>query len=125
MVEIVDFSQNFSLPYHVSSFDNPFFLIVFVVLEGPNYHHWSHSFQISLISRNKVGFIDQTIEAPTHTSLLFSAWHRANMLVVSWILKTVSPPITQSITCMDNAFNIWNDLREQLSQRDMIHIVDL
>jgi len=46
------------------------------------------------------------------------------MLVVSWMLKVVSPPIVQSIICMNNSFDIWNDLRERFSQRDMIHISD-
>jgi len=125
MVEIVDPSQDFSSPYHVSSSDNPSFLIVPIILEGPNYHHWSHSFQMSLISKNKICFIDGTIQAPTYTNPLFSTWQRANMLVVSWILKAISPSIAQSIICMDNAFNIWNDLKERFSQGDMIRIVDL
>jgi len=59
---------------------------------------------MSLISKNKIGFIDGTIEAPNSTSALFPAWQRANMLVVSWILKAVSQSIAQSIICMDNAF---------------------
>ena len=125
MAEIVDPSQDFSSPYHVSSSDNPSCLIVPIILEGPNYHHWSRSFQMSLISKNKIGFIDGTIQAPTRTSPSFSTWQRANMLVVSYILKAVSPSIAQSIICMDNAFNIWSDLKERFSQGDMIRITDL
>jgi len=45
------------------------------------------------------------------------------MLVVSLMLKIVSPPIVQSIICMDNAFDIWNHLKERFS-RDIIHISD-
>nr|KYP43959.1 hypothetical protein KK1_034599 [Cajanus cajan] len=80
---------------------------------------------MSLISKNKISFIDGTIEAPTRTSSLFPAWQRANMLVVSWMLKAVSPSIAQSIICMDNAFDIWNDLKDRFSQGDMIRISDL
>jgi len=72
MGEVVDPSQKFCSPYHVSSSNNPSFLIV-SILEGPNYHHWYHLFQTSLISKNNIDFIDGTIEAPTHTSLLFLA----------------------------------------------------
>ena len=110
--EVDDPSQDLSSPYHVSSSDNPSFLIVPIILEGPDYHHWSRSFQISLISKNKIGFIDETIEAPNRTKSLFPTWQRANMLVVSWILKAVSQSIAQSIICMDNAFDIWNDLKK-------------
>ena len=115
MGEVDDPSQDLSSPYHVSSSDNPSFLIVSIILEGPNYHHWSRSFQISLISKNKIGFIDGTIVAPNRTKSLFATWQRANMLVVLWILKAVSQSIAQSIICMDNAFDIWNDLKERFS----------
>ncbi|XP_068503595.1 uncharacterized protein [Phaseolus vulgaris] len=125
MGEVDDPSQDLSSPYHVSSSDNPSFLIVPIILEGPNYHHWSRSFQMSLISKNKIGFIDGTIEAPNRTKSLFPTWQRANMLVVSWILKAVSQSITQSIICMDNAFDIWNDLKERFSQGDIIRISDI
>jgi len=53
MGEVVDPSQNFYSPHHVSSSDNPSFLIVPITLEGPNYHHWSHLFQTSLNSRTR------------------------------------------------------------------------
>jgi len=36
--------------------------------------------------------------------------------------KVVSPPIIQSIIFMDNAFDIWNDLKERFPQVDMVHI---
>jgi len=125
MGEVVDPLQDLCSPYHVSSSDNPFFLIVPIILEGPNYHHWSPLLQMSLISKNKIGFIDGTIEAPNHTKSLFPAWQRANMLVVLWILKAVSQSIAQSIICMDNVFDIWNDLKERFSQGDMICISDI
>ncbi|XP_068503760.1 uncharacterized protein [Phaseolus vulgaris] len=62
-------------------------------------------------------------EEETIAHILLSC-KRANMLVVSWMLKVVSPPIVQSIICMNNSFDIWNDIRERFSQRDMIHISD-
>ncbi|XP_068486835.1 uncharacterized protein [Phaseolus vulgaris] len=119
MGEVDDPSQD------LSSSENPSFLIVPIILEGPNYHHWSRSFQMSLISKNKIGFIDGTIEAPNRTKSLFPTWQRANMLVVLWILKVVSQSIAQSIICMDNGFDIWNDLKERFSQEDMIRISDI
>ena len=100
MGEVDDPSQDLSSPYHVSSSNNHSFLIVPIILEGPNYHHWSRSFQMSLISKNKIGFIDGTIKAPNNTNSLFPTWQRANMLVVSWILKVVSQSIAQSIICL-------------------------
>jgi len=47
------------------------------------------------------------------------------MLVISWFLKDVSQSIPHRIICVDNSFDIWNDLKERFSQGDMIHISDL
>jgi len=47
------------------------------------------------------------------------------MLVVPWMLKVVSPYFAHNIICMDNAFDIWNDLKERFTQKDMIRIFDL
>ena len=75
MGEVVDPSQSLCSPYHVSLSS---FVIVPIILED----HWSHLFQMNLITKNNICFIDGTTEAPTHTSLLFLAWQVANMMVV-------------------------------------------
>jgi len=79
---------------HLNSSDNPSFLIVPIILEGLNYHHWSPY---------RLYFI------------LVHCFSIANILVVSWILKVVSPSIAQSIIYIHNVFNIWNDLKERFS----------
>jgi len=86
-------SQDLCSPYHVRSYHNHSFFIVNIILEGANYHHWSHSFQMSLISKNNIGFIDETIKASPLTNLLFTAWQKVNMLVVSSMFKVVSPSL--------------------------------
>jgi len=79
MGEVVNPSQDICSPLYVSSSDNPCILVIFIILEGLNYHYLSRLFQMSLISKNKIGFIDGTIEALTHTSLLFPAWEMSNI----------------------------------------------
>ncbi|MCI74529.1 retrovirus-related Pol polyprotein from transposon TNT 1-94, partial [Trifolium medium] len=38
------------------------------------------------------------------------------MLVLSWILNSVSDSIPQSIVFMENAVDVWIDLKERFSQ---------
>ncbi|KAH1125458.1 hypothetical protein GYH30_014846 [Glycine max] len=42
---------------------------------------------------------------------LHSTWKRCNNMVVSWLVHSVSPSILQSILWMDNAHDIWKDLK--------------
>ncbi|PNX86491.1 retrovirus-related Pol polyprotein from transposon TNT 1-94, partial [Trifolium pratense] len=50
---------------------------------------------------------------------------RHGQLVSTWILSFVSPSISQSVVFMENAIDIWNDLRECFSQGNLIHISEL
>nr|KYP31433.1 hypothetical protein KK1_048262 [Cajanus cajan] len=121
----VDPSQDPTSPYYLHASENPFLVIVPNVLEGTNYHQWSRSVRMSLVSKNKLGFVDGTIEAPGHTNSLYSTWERANIMVVSWLLRSLSPTIAQSVIWMETASHIWNELKERFSQGDMLRIADL
>jgi len=52
----------------------------------------------------------------------YHAWNCCNMLVHSWILNFVSPSIAQSIVFMQNACDVWNDLKERCAQGDLVRI---
>jgi len=47
------------------------------------------------------------------------------MLIHSWILNSVDPSISQSIVFMENAMNVWNDLKERFAQGDLVRISEL
>ncbi|XP_020228267.1 uncharacterized protein LOC109809379 [Cajanus cajan] len=98
----IDPSQDPTSPYYLHPSENPSLVLVSFVLDGPNYHQWSRSFRMSLVSKNKLGFIDGTIVAPARSNILFPAWERANMMVVSWIIRSLSSSIAQSV--------IWRDI---------------
>jgi hypothetical protein len=55
----------------------------------------------------------------------FIAWNRCNQLVSSWLLNSVSPSIAQSVVFLENAIDIWNELRERFSQGDLVRISEL
>jgi len=80
----------------------------------------------ALGAKMKLEFVDGTIPPvldefdPTYRS-----FNRCNMLVLSWILNSVSPSISQSIIFMDNAIDVWNDLKERFSQGDLVRVSEL
>ncbi|MCI91175.1 flavonol sulfotransferase-like protein, partial [Trifolium medium] len=44
------------------------------------------------------------------------------MLIHSWIMNSVYPSIAQSIIFMENAVDVWLDLKERFSQGDLVRV---
>ncbi|MCI31816.1 retrovirus-related Pol polyprotein from transposon TNT 1-94, partial [Trifolium medium] len=87
----LDPSMDSSSPYHVHSSDGPSTVKVTPLLNGANYHSWSRSMRRALGAKCKYEFIDGSITVP-HDPFdpSFRAWTRCNMLVLSWIVNSVS-----------------------------------
>jgi hypothetical protein len=80
----------------------------------------------ALGAKLKIEFIDGTLPQPLNTfDPSVRAWNRCNMLVHSWIMNSASESIAQSIVLMENALDVWNDLKERFSQGDLIRISEL
>jgi hypothetical protein len=113
-------------PYYVHPGDGPSSVTVAPLLTGSNYHSWSRSMKRALGAKLKLDFIDGTLPVPNDAfDPSFRAWNRCNQLVSSWILNSVSPQIAQSVVFLENAIDIWNELRERFSQGDLIRISEL
>ncbi|XP_074336363.1 uncharacterized protein LOC141673513 [Apium graveolens] len=75
--------------------------------------------RIALSSKLKLGFIDGTCAKPACTDNLFTYWTRCNDIVISWLLNTVSPEIRQSVMYLNDAHEIWEDLRIRFAQTNI------
>ena len=94
-------------------------MLVYQPLVEENYPTWARSMQMALIAKNKLGFIDGTLTLTSpmvKTSSAIQAWVHCDKMVASWILNSVSQEIATSIACKGSALEIWNELRERLSQ---------
>lgn len=113
-------------PYYVYPSDGPAFVSITPVLNGSNYHCWVRSMRRALGAKMKFDFVHGTITVPTDSlEPSFRAWTRCNMLVHSWIMRSVSKSIGMSIVFMENAIDVWNDLRERFAQGDLVCISEL
>lgn len=72
----------------------------------------------TLLSKNKLKFIDGGITKPERDDSLFDSWERSNMMVLSWIIKTLSPQIVESVIYVENAQELWEELKERFSKED-------
>ena len=79
----------------------------------------------TISAKNKLQFVNVAATEPDSDSPLRDAWMRCNNMVVSWLVHSVSPQIRQSIIWMENAEDIWSDLKSHFFQGDLLRISDL
>ncbi|XP_058775255.1 uncharacterized protein LOC131649511 [Vicia villosa] len=80
---------------------------------------------ISLISKNKEKFIDETLTKPPVSDPLYAPWTRYNTMVLAWIQRSISEPIAKSVLWIDNASGVWKNLQIRFSQGDIFRISDI
>lgn len=68
-------------PFYAHPSEGPSSLTVSPKLDGSNYLAWHRSMKRSLGTKNKLGFINGSIEQPDLDDLNRSAWERCNLLV--------------------------------------------
>ena len=112
-------------PFYLHPNKNPGLVLMLVFLNGNNFHTWFRSMRMSLISKNKLKFVDGRISVPAQEDPNYAAWERCNTMVVSWIIKSLSPTIAQSVIWIDSACDLWKDLYDRFSQGDAVRIADL
>jgi hypothetical protein len=76
-------------------------------------------------AKNKFDFVDGTIKVPDDFDPSYRAWCRCNVLIHSWIMNSVDDSIAQSIVYLENAIDVWNELKERFSRGDYIRISEL
>lgn len=62
--------------------------------------------------KNKLGFINGSIEKLTTGTDLHNSWIRCNDMVMSWIFNYVSKDIAVSLIYAETTLEIWQDLKE-------------
>ena len=80
---------------------------------------------MALLSKNKLKFVGDNISKPNRSDSNFEAWEICNVMVLSWILRTLTPHIAESVVYIDIAQNLGEDLRERFSKGDHFLISNL
>ncbi|CAH9136915.1 unnamed protein product [Cuscuta epithymum] len=60
-------------------------------LNGRNYHTWHRNFEMNLILKYKMGFVDGTLAMPASDDINLKASVKCNTLVLSWLHNSISP----------------------------------
>ncbi|XP_017441029.1 uncharacterized protein LOC108346462 [Vigna angularis] len=124
-MESMDQSNNPSSPFYLHLGENPDISLISQILDESNYTSWSRNMRRALLSKNKLKFIDGGIKKPQREDPIFYSWERSNMMVLSWIIKTLSPQIAESVIYVEDAQELWEELKERFSKGDYFKFSDL
>ncbi|XP_031284342.1 uncharacterized protein LOC116143062 [Pistacia vera] len=109
-------AADYNSPLFIHPSDTPGSQIVSQILTGSdNYSTWSRAMKIALLAKNKLGFIDGTIERPTNP-LQAQQWDRCNATVMSWIMNSISKDLVARVIYGTSAMTVWQDLQENFDK---------
>ncbi|XP_021753791.1 uncharacterized protein LOC110719198 [Chenopodium quinoa] len=104
---IVDPSQDPISSFYLHPFDSPSMKLVSEKFNGTGYGDWKRSMHISLLAKNKLGFVDGSIIKPAPDSTSLKAWERCNSMIISWILGVLDQNLARSVLYFSTAREIW------------------
>ncbi|CAN6696828.1 unnamed protein product [Malus baccata var. baccata] len=103
--------------------DPPGAILVPQPLVEDNYSTWVQSISMALTVKNKLGFVDGTINKPSEDiSKELQQWKRCNNLVKTWLLGSMSKEISRSVINYKDAQQMWTDLQERFSHVNIIQL---
>ncbi|PWA96217.1 hypothetical protein CTI12_AA041970 [Artemisia annua] len=116
-------------PYHplyLHPQDHPGLILISKKLTGSdNYGSWKRSMMIALNAKNKMKIVNGEFAEPSVNSETRALWERTNDMIISWILNTISEQISNSLSFVNTAFDLWHELQEHYSQLDGHRIYQL
>ena len=94
-----NFGMDPSNSYFVHYSNHPGHMPVSTKLNGTNYPSWSKSMIHALTAKNKIGFINGAIEAPSETEqpTEYALWNQCNNMILSWFTHSVEPDLAKGV----------------------------
>jgi len=115
-VEIDNYNND---PLCLQGSDHPGAQIVSIKLAGPNFQKWSRTVKIALRTKGKLGFIDGSCARPAPNSLKFDQWIKCDSMVVTWLLNSMMPELSEAFFMLIQHKNCGMNL-----QRDLEKVMD-
>ncbi|XP_070042489.1 uncharacterized protein [Nicotiana tomentosiformis] len=81
--------------------------------------------KIALLGKRKLGFVNGTCMKESCTAELQEQWKTCNIIVLSWLMNTVSKELLCGIAYTSNAHLVWEDLRERFDKVNRMRIFQL
>ena len=100
-------------PLYIHHSDLPNYQLASKPLNGENFGHWKRSAEVALSARNKLAIVQGKYPKPASNSPILAQWERCNNTIISWILHSVEPDISDSIIYCESAQEMWEELTQR------------
>ncbi|GJT50026.1 ribonuclease H-like domain-containing protein, partial [Tanacetum coccineum] len=108
-----------SHPLHLHPNDYVALTVVFIKLKGTeNYQVWSCAMLLALEGKNKIRFIDGSCRRSNTYEVLGRHWDRVNVVVLGWILNSISEELFLGQIFSKRAKHVWDELKETYDKVD-------
>ena len=98
-----------------SSVENPSLHITTHKLNGQNFLQWSQSMKLYVKGKCKMGYLDGSIDIPEADNPSYKIWDEQNSMVMSWLINSMNPHISQVFLFLPSARNLWDAATETYS----------
>ncbi|XP_024008540.1 uncharacterized protein LOC112084083 [Eutrema salsugineum] len=100
-------------PYHIDPDYQAEENLPMVILSqaDDNYFIWKNHFLEFLVSKNKTGFVDGSVEKPDPSSPLYQPWVICNARVKCWLMNSVSENLQDYVRFAETAHKAWEEFR--------------
>ncbi|XP_071735833.1 uncharacterized protein [Rutidosis leptorrhynchoides] len=116
MINKFDFGDPLYLYASDTTTGTPF---ISIKLKGTeNYNIWSRSMLLALGTKNKLGFINGSLQRHATDVTLQNQWDKCNNVVLLWILGSISDELYSGQKFSTNATHVWNELKETYDKID-------
>ncbi|GKD56772.1 ribonuclease H-like domain-containing protein, partial [Tanacetum coccineum] len=98
---------------HIQTNDNSSTTLISFKLQGTEKNRiWASAMKLALQAINKFSFVDDTcLKIGYSTSDVLSAqWDRCNVIVLTWIMNSVSQDVYMGLVYPDNVVYVWKEL---------------
>ncbi|XP_071700465.1 uncharacterized protein [Rutidosis leptorrhynchoides] len=83
-----------------------------------NYRVWACAMTLALETKNKIGFIDESVVKEEEDDVLAKQWDMCNAVVLSWILGSISEELYLGQIFSKIASEVWKELKETYDKVD-------
>lgn len=103
-------------PYYLHPSDYPRQMQVNDALSDKNYADWVQEMENFLFAKNKIGFVDGSIEKPDKSSKDYMAWMRVDAMIKGLLTTAMEKEIQSSVKYASTTSEMWLDLRERFGK---------
>ncbi|CAH9082757.1 unnamed protein product, partial [Cuscuta europaea] len=111
-------TEDSSSPYYLHPNDHACLRVIYETLTGENFSAWKKSVSMAMAVKNRMGFLDGSIEQPNPDNSMYSCRYRINALLLSWLIYSISPTLRTTFLSLTNAKELWDEVQLRYGKSD-------